>query len=91
MNITRQPVTITQTVSAAIPAACPAVWSSAMTAMGTNAAATVTAAASRKISFRFENAWLYVIEDVGKVPSAVLIRRLDAQPMAAPHRAKTCG
>ena len=69
MNITKQPVTITQTVSAAIPAACVAVWSSAITAMGTNAAAMVTAVASSKMSFRFINAFLNAIEDLGKVPS----------------------
>src|SRR5713226_3618529 len=70
MNITRQPVTITQTVSAATPAACVAVRSSAMTAMGTNAAATVTAAASRRISLRFINACLNAIKGLGKVASS---------------------
>src|SRR5947209_13315134 len=42
MNITRQPVTMTQAVSAATPAAWVAVLSSAITAAGSRAAAAVT-------------------------------------------------
>src|SRR5919108_3733637 len=43
MNITKQAATITQTVSAATPAACVAVVSSASTAIGTSAASRATA------------------------------------------------
>src|SRR5258706_1756051 len=91
MNITRQPVTITQTVSAATPAACVAVRSSAMTAIGTNVAATVTAAASRRISCRFIKACWNAFEGLRKVPSRGGDPPARSQPMAPPGRSKTCG
>ncbi len=58
MNITRQPVTITQTVSAATPAAWVAVGSSAATAMGMSAPRSAKPAAIMSTGLRFRSAVL---------------------------------
>src|SRR6266851_506810 len=58
MNITRQPVTITQTVSAATPAAWVAVGSSAATARGTSAPRRANPAAIMSTGLRFLSAVL---------------------------------
>src|SRR6266849_8503825 len=58
MNITRQPVTMTQTVSAATPAAWVAVWSSAATAMGISPANRAKPAAIKNNGLRFDSAIL---------------------------------
>src|SRR5437879_11302157 len=58
MNITRQPVTITQTVSAATPAACVAVLSSAATARGITPARNAKPAAIKNNGLRFDSAIL---------------------------------
>src|SRR6266852_344911 len=58
MNMTRQPVTMTQTVSAATPAAWVAVWSSAATAMGISPANRAKPAAMTSTGMRLSSAVL---------------------------------
>src|SRR4029077_7084526 len=57
MNITRQAAAITQTVSAATPAAWEAVGSSASTSTGTSAATTAKAAAMANTGLRLESSF----------------------------------
>jgi len=57
MNMTKQAATITQTVSAATPAACVAVGSSASTRTGTTAAMAAKPAAIASTGLRFPSAF----------------------------------
>src|SRR5947209_18216415 len=81
MNITKQPVTITQTVSAATPAACVAVWSSASTAMGMMAARRANPPAITSTGLRFISAVLRSELRVDKYVTSRLMPLACGQPM----------
>src|SRR4029077_10405335 len=73
MNITRQPVTITQTVSAATPAAAVAVLSSAATASGITPARNAKPAAIKNSGLRFDSAILRSELGIDKNVTSVLL------------------
>src|SRR5579864_8408325 len=72
MNITKHAATITQTVSAATPAACVAVLSSASTAAGMSAARTATPAETNSARLRFASEFLSSDAGLGNNVTSVL-------------------
>src|SRR2546428_3017804 len=89
MNITSQPVTITQTVSAATPAACVAVLSSAATARGITPARNAKPAAIKNNGLRFDSAILRSELGIDKnVTSVWFGHRLEADLRARPRRSQ---
>src|SRR5258708_15053796 len=90
MNITRQPVTITQTVSAATPAAWVAVGSSAATAMGMSAPRSAKPAAIMSTGLRFLSAILRSELGIDKYFTSKLFAIDWPQAMCAAVQPETC-